>query len=101
MAVLTPWTIRNYLVFHKLFFVRANTNVELWIGNQPVGDGLMTVDTVAAHPGESEQERSDILKRGEIAYFHDAGERFKNEVLAAPGDIHNALHQSREISADP
>lgn len=85
VAVLTPWTIRNYVVFHKLFFVRANANVELWIGNQSIGDGLMTEATVAAHPGESETARTEILRIGEIAYFQEAGKRFREELSSAPG----------------
>lgn len=31
--VLLPWTIRNYVTFHRLIPVRDNLGLELWIGN--------------------------------------------------------------------
>lgn len=32
-AVLLPWTIRNYVTFHRVIPVRDNFGMELWIGN--------------------------------------------------------------------
>jgi 4-amino-4-deoxy-L-arabinose transferase-like glycosyltransferase len=33
VALLVPWGVRNYLVFHQLMPVRDNFGLELWIGN--------------------------------------------------------------------
>jgi len=33
LLVLMPWTIRNYVEFHKIVPVRDNFGLELWIGN--------------------------------------------------------------------
>jgi hypothetical protein len=33
--VMVPWTIRNYRAFHRLFPVRDNLGLELWVGNHP------------------------------------------------------------------
>jgi hypothetical protein len=33
VVVLLPWTIRNYVTFHRLIPVRDNLGMELWIGN--------------------------------------------------------------------
>jgi hypothetical protein len=33
IVVLIPWTVRNYVVFHRLMPVRDNFGLELWIGN--------------------------------------------------------------------
>lgn len=33
LVLLLPWTIRNYLTFHRLIPVRDNLGMELWIGN--------------------------------------------------------------------
>jgi 4-amino-4-deoxy-L-arabinose transferase-like glycosyltransferase len=33
VLVLLPWTIRNYVTFHRLIPVRDNLGMELWIGN--------------------------------------------------------------------
>ena len=35
LIVLVPWTIRNYIVFHRLMPVRDNFGLELWLGNHP------------------------------------------------------------------
>jgi len=36
LLVVTPWTIRNYVVFHRLIPVRDNFGLEFWIGNHDV-----------------------------------------------------------------
>src|SRR5580698_6390463 len=33
VLVMLPWTIRNYIVFHRLMPIRDNFGLELWIGN--------------------------------------------------------------------
>jgi hypothetical protein len=33
-----PWTIRNYVAFHRLIPVRANLPFELWLGNNDIFD---------------------------------------------------------------
>jgi hypothetical protein len=33
-----PWTIRNYVVFHRLIPVRSNLPFELWLGNNDIFD---------------------------------------------------------------
>ncbi|HZV13285.1 MAG TPA: glycosyltransferase family 39 protein, partial [Candidatus Kapabacteria bacterium] len=35
----TPWTIRNYMVFHKFIFISANGGSNLWVGNNPNATG--------------------------------------------------------------
>ena len=32
---IAPWTIRNYVVFHKFIPLRSNFGLELWLGNNP------------------------------------------------------------------
>jgi len=36
--VVTPWTIRNYLIFHRLMPMRDNFGLEFWVGNHEVTD---------------------------------------------------------------
>ena len=33
-----PWTIRNYVVFHRFIPVRSNLPFELWLGNNDIFD---------------------------------------------------------------
>jgi Dolichyl-phosphate-mannose-protein mannosyltransferase len=39
VLVVTPWTIRNYVVFHQLIPLRDNFGLEFWVGNHEKTDG--------------------------------------------------------------
>ncbi len=39
IAMCLPWTVRNYMEFHKFVFVSANAGMNLFEGNNPVATG--------------------------------------------------------------
>ena len=39
LAIVSPWTIRNYLTFHRFILVSANSGMNLFEGNNPVATG--------------------------------------------------------------
>lgn len=39
LAVLTPWTVRNYLVHDRILLVKDSLGKELWMGNNPHATG--------------------------------------------------------------
>ncbi len=39
LAIVAPWTLRNYVTFHKLVLVSANSGMNLFEGNNPVATG--------------------------------------------------------------
>jgi 4-amino-4-deoxy-L-arabinose transferase-like glycosyltransferase len=84
IVVLAPWTIRNYLAFDRLFLVRGNANVELWLGNQACGYGWMQPAVLDSHPSRNPAERRLLLQEGETKYFELCGQRFAEEYRAAP-----------------
>ncbi len=43
--VVSPWTIRNYLVFHAFVPVQSNGGMVFWAGNNPHSDGGMVWPT--------------------------------------------------------
>lgn len=49
LLALTPWTIRNYQVHHRLLLVKSSAGKEFWVGNNP-----MTTGTAYAPGGEGE-----------------------------------------------
>jgi hypothetical protein len=57
-----PWTIRNYVQFHKFIPVRSNFAFELWTGNNNIFD---------PHTGTA---MSRISKYGEVRQFTQLGE---------------------------
>jgi 4-amino-4-deoxy-L-arabinose transferase-like glycosyltransferase len=85
IVVLLPWTVRNYRTFDRLFLVRGNANVELWLTNQPCSYGWMTLAVLDSHPSRKASEHELVLEQGETKYFALCGRRFADEYRAAPG----------------
>jgi len=65
-ACCTPWTVRNYLVFHRFVPFRSALGLSLWLGNNihtedfPVG---------RMHPISSSIERAEYVQVGEFDYM--------------------------------
>jgi 4-amino-4-deoxy-L-arabinose transferase-like glycosyltransferase len=68
LLCLLPWSVRNYLTFHKFFPLRDNFALELWIGNH---DGATTRFTPEIHPAFSESEMHRYQQLGEIGYMKE------------------------------
>jgi 4-amino-4-deoxy-L-arabinose transferase-like glycosyltransferase len=66
MAALTPWMIRNALVFHRFIPMRDNMGLELWEGNNGY-DLRWTSDDV--HPLHDARELAEYDRLGELAYM--------------------------------
>ncbi len=73
ILVLTPWTIRNYIVFRSLIVTRTNFGLELMVSN----NNFMTADLEKNigldafklfHPFFSSAERDKVHKWGEVVY---------------------------------
>jgi len=63
-----PWTVRNYLAFHRFIPLRSNFAFELWLGNNEQFDAQSQV-VPAANP-----ERAEIrsyIHMGETAFMQD------------------------------
>lgn len=66
IAVLAPWIIRNYQVFHRFIPVRSGYGLELYIGNN--GYSQRWVND-ALHPNHSDAELEEYERVGEMAYM--------------------------------
>jgi 4-amino-4-deoxy-L-arabinose transferase-like glycosyltransferase len=64
--VCVPWTVRNYIVFHRVIIFRSNFGLELWLGNNE-----QVPDTWAGflHPNDYPPEREKFARLGEIEYM--------------------------------
>ncbi len=65
LVIVSPWTIRNYMLFHKFVLVSANAGMNLYEGNNPVATGEFS--ELPATP-ESRQDFSEIA---EYSKTHD------------------------------
>jgi len=63
-----PWTIRNYITFHKFIPLRSNFGLELWLGNND-----QVPDTWAGflHPNDYPPEREKFAELGEATYMQE------------------------------
>ena len=63
---MVPWTVRNYVVFHKVVVLRSNFGLELWLGNNP---GVPDTWSPWLHPNDDPSEAQKYQRMGEIAYM--------------------------------
>lgn len=68
IAVLSPWFVRNYRVFHQFIPIRDDLGLELHVGNN--GDTSSWHPTMAG-PWHNDAEWNEYMQRGELAYMAD------------------------------
>jgi 4-amino-4-deoxy-L-arabinose transferase-like glycosyltransferase len=81
-AVLTPWTVRNAMVFHKFIPMRDSMGLEMWMGNNGY-DLRWTTDDL--HPLHDMQELADYNRMGELAYMQHKSDLAHAYIAAHPG----------------
>jgi 4-amino-4-deoxy-L-arabinose transferase-like glycosyltransferase len=67
-AGIMPWTIRNYVVFHKFIPFRSNFGLELWLGNNPLVPELWSPNL---HPNNDASEAAKYARMTEIPYMQE------------------------------
>ncbi len=83
-AALSPWMIRNALVFHRFIPMRDSMGLELWMGNNGVSHSLdQTSDDL--HPLHDMAELADYNRMGELAYMDHRMQQAKAFIRANPG----------------
>jgi 4-amino-4-deoxy-L-arabinose transferase-like glycosyltransferase len=80
---ITPWTVRNYLVFHKIVPLRSNFALELWLSNNPE-----VPDTWAGflHPTNDREEAAKYLRMTEIPYMQEKQREALGFMRSHPSD---------------
>jgi hypothetical protein len=81
LCCITPWTIRNAVVFHRLIPIRSELGAELYLGNGPGSNGqLKEYD----EPFNSPHQYSLYRSMGEIAYCKMRGAAAKAFIRRHP-----------------
>jgi hypothetical protein len=81
IACITPWTLRNYSVFHTFIPLRGNFGAELYMGDGPGSTGLlMTYD----HPHVAPDQLKLYASLGEVRYVALRGSLAKSYIKANP-----------------
>ncbi len=65
-AAISPWLIRNAMVFHRFIPMRDSMGLELWMGNNGY-DLRWTTDDL--HPLHDAKQLADYNRMGELAYM--------------------------------
>ncbi len=81
-ATISPWMIRNAMVFHRFIPMRDSMGLELWMGNNGYTE-RWTSDQL--HPLHDEQELADYNSMGEIAYMDHKAAQAKTYIAGHPG----------------
>jgi 4-amino-4-deoxy-L-arabinose transferase-like glycosyltransferase len=64
-AVLSPWLVRNYEVFHRFVFIRDDFGLQFRLGNNKLADGMLIA---TLQPNLNQPELDDFQRMGEIGY---------------------------------
>ncbi len=80
-AAISPWLIRNAIVFHRFIPMRDSMGLELWMGNNGY-DLRWTTDDL--HPLHDAQELAAYNRMGELAYMNDKEQEAKAYIRAHP-----------------
>ncbi len=78
----SPWMVRNALVFHKFIPMRANFGAELYLGNGPGAMGFLMEYN---HPYEAQDQLGLYKQMGEVAYAQMRGQLAKKYIASHPG----------------
>jgi len=79
-----PWTVRNYVVFHKLVPLRSNFPLELYIGNN---NNYATRQFVWPPKITKERELLRYFRLGETAFMEEESRKAMEFMRAHPGIV--------------
>lgn len=81
-AVLSPWVVRNYEVFHRFVFLRDDFGLQLRLGNGPYADGMLMA---YLQPNLNKLELEKFQNLGELAYAASCKRQAYDWIGSHPG----------------
>jgi len=81
---ISPWIIRNQMVFHGKVLFRSNFGLELWLGNNPE---VPDTWTWWLHPLDSPSEYREFTRLGEVAYTEGKKAAAIQFIKTHPADV--------------
>lgn len=82
LAVIAPWEVRNYRLFHEFIPIRGNGGAELRLGNGPGAVGLWMLEL---HPTRNVLQLHLYREMGEVAYVKMRQQEAVEWMRAHPG----------------
>jgi hypothetical protein len=81
IAVLSPWIMRNYEIFHRFIPVRSGFGLELYIGNNGFSEHWINR---SLHPNHNDAELAEYERAGEMAYMDHKLQQGKDYIRSHP-----------------
>lgn len=81
---ITPWTVRNYVHFGELMYIRCGFAMEVWIGVCPEADAHGAAVYRKQFPLLNPDVQRTLASIGEQAYIRECGERARAAIAADP-----------------
>ncbi|MFO0881487.1 MAG: DUF1559 domain-containing protein [Gemmataceae bacterium] len=86
--VLTPWTVRNLVVFGRFIPVKSNLSYELYQSQCLQPDGLLSPSAWSTHPyGSDNSDRREYREMGEMGFLDRKAALFREAVWRDPLDF--------------
>jgi 4-amino-4-deoxy-L-arabinose transferase-like glycosyltransferase len=93
-ATLSPWIVRNQVVFSGKVFLRSNFGLELWLGNNPE---VPVSCACWLHPTSDSKERARYLQLGEADYVQEKQRQALQFIQGHPADtLRHVYHRFME-----
>jgi hypothetical protein len=84
LLAITPWTVRNYVHFHQLNYIRNSLPLEFWLGFCPAADMSPIAAFEECFPLKSAAEQRLVVELGEPAYLAECARRARHAVTSDP-----------------
>jgi 4-amino-4-deoxy-L-arabinose transferase-like glycosyltransferase len=84
ITVVSPWIVRNYIVFDKFIFVRDNMPLELHMANNDQSGGLWTRNE---HPANDAAAMHEFQRSGELRFMDEKHQQFQQFLREHPGQF--------------
>lgn len=85
----SPWFVRNFLVFEKFIFFRSNFGLELWLGNNEHVLDVQDISSWWLHPNNNNEELEKYHHIGEIAFMAEKRHEAVTFILQHPCKVAN------------
>ncbi|UCE59433.1 MAG: hypothetical protein JSU63_18565 [Phycisphaerales bacterium] len=84
LVAITPWTVRNYVHFHELSYIRGGFGLELWLGVCPEADAHGSAVYRTQFPLKNPDVQNRVAEIGERAFIAESGNRAREAIAADP-----------------
>jgi hypothetical protein len=96
IVIISPWIVRNYIVFGKIVPIKSNAGFELWQAQCADEDGVLDDVLLSKHPYVSDGElRQEYLRLGETQFISQKKSIAIDEIAKEPlGFLRRVLNRT-------